>query len=255
MGGQGDKPMTTFTHVDQVLVAMLKAWPTLRGSRLDCLHVLATGSEYDAKWNEDGSLWVSDEKTTDTSFPDKTEDEDDEVVRGRAKIAAGGKGAKWETERLADRLLTLRARALRESFTRDNAEEIILAGNSYDPEFKDYPNARGWENTLPGKSFTLLDNVPENADPLWIEAFIEMLEEVLRFKYPAYKFDGMAADYSKRYLDDLENAKVAARETLIRLKGTDVEKVQLARDTVQRQIDALMKQAAEMGVKVSAKID
>ena len=248
-------------HVDTVLVAMLKAWPTLRGSRLDCLHDLATGSEYDARWNEDGSLWVSPEKTTGSDVGRWDEATDAEVLRYRDEAGEPDNGVSTTSVRktvarqaLASRLLHMRSEAVKEAFNRDNAEEIIAAGNSYDNDFKDYPNSHGFDNTIPSQRYSLLENVPENADPLWVQAFIELMEEILRFKWPEHKFNGIAPDYAQRYRDDLERAKINAREVLIRLKGTDVEKIELARTKVQARIDALLKEAAQLGVEVEATI-
>jgi hypothetical protein len=240
--------MSDLNHVDTVLAAMIKAWPSLRGSRLDCLHDLATASpEFDVRWNEDGSLWVSDEKTT-NNYPRKPEDEDADLIRYRS---SGGKTAR---QQIADRLLTLRSNEVKENFNRDNAEEIILAGNRYDPDFKDYPNSYGWENTMPSGGYRLLANVPENADPLWVAAFVELMEELQYFKYPEHKFKSMAESYAKRYQDDLERAKAEAKEVLIRLKGSDKEKIALTQANVQKQIDALIAQAAIQGVKIEASI-
>lgn len=246
--------MTHLNHVDAVLVEMIKAWPTLRGSRLDCLHAIATKStKYgEARWNEDGSLGI-DNSGENVRFPEKTEDEDEEVIRCRAAIAEG-EAPQWKEQQLSSKLLFLRAQAVKENFNRANAEHIILAGNSYDPDFKDYPNAPGWENTLPSGGYDLLENVPENADKAWVQAFIELMEEVLRFKYPEHKWDGMAKDYAQRYRDNLVRAQDEARAILVRLKGTDQEKVKLARTTVQKQIDALIECAAGLGVAVEATI-
>jgi hypothetical protein len=235
---------TELNHVDQVLVSMLKAWPTANASRLDCLHDIATSHEYNAKWNEDGTLWVSPDKMTPNDWLKKTEDQDDDVVRYRAKSDEEGTTGVVARQMLADRLLTLRSRGLIEAFTRDNAELVIAAGNSYDPEFKAYPSPYGWANTLPRGSYQLLDSIPENADPLWIKAFIELMEEVLRF----------AADYAKRYQDDLDHAKTKAREVLIRLKGSDTEKVALKQAEFQKRLDALMAEAAQQGVEIKASI-
>lgn len=237
--------MTKLNHVDSVLANMIKAWPTLRGSRLDCLHHIATLSPgWDARWNEDGTLSIDEGKTT-NNYPVKTEDEDADVIRYRAE---------GDDEQLASRLLWLRSEAVKEAFNRDNAENIIAAGDRYDPAFKDYPNAYGWENTIPSGGYRLLENIPENADRLWVKAFVGMLEEILHFKYPEHKFTRVSTDAAARYISDLDNAKTEARAALVRLKGTDLEKIELARRTVQAKIDALLKEAGQLGVAVEATI-
>jgi hypothetical protein len=250
--------MTDLNHVDAVLVAMIKAYPTLRGSRLDCLENLASGStEYDVRWNEDGSLWVNEEKTARSGRPDKSEDQDEQVIAGLEDIANEKVGSifhRGAVSRHANHLLFLRSQAVKEKFNVDNAEEIILAGTSYDPDFKDYPNAYGWENSLPSGGYRLLDTIPENADPLWIAAFTELMDAILWFEYPEHKWKGMSADYAKSRLDGLERAKSEARDILVRIKGTDKEKTALVQANVQKQIDALIAQAAKQGVKIEATI-
>jgi hypothetical protein len=239
----------TAPHVEATLVQMLKAWPTLRGTRLDCLEDLATASEYDAKWLPDGSLWVNSDKITAGSYPDKPEEEDEDVVRYRDR-----KATRYNAEALASRLLQIRRDRITEAFNRDNAEEIIAAGNRYSNPFRDYDNAPGWDNTLPRGGYSLLANVPQNADQEWVKAFIELMEETLAFEYPLGKFASMSPAYKQQYLDDLARAKKEAREVLVRLKGTDEEKVQQTRDRVQAQIDALVKSASALGVKVEATV-
>jgi hypothetical protein len=250
--------MTDLNHVDTVLVAMIKAYPTLRGSRLDCLENLASSNtEYDVHWNEDGSLWVSPEKTTSSNWGEKSEDEDDQVIAGLKDIANEKVGSifhRGAVSRHANHLLFLRSQAVKKNFNIDNAEEIILAGTSYDPDFKDYPNAYGWENSLPDGGYRLLDTIPENADPLWIAAFTELMDAILWFEYPTHKWEGKSKDYAEGQLAGLERAKSEARDILIRLKGSDKEKTALVQANVQKQIDALIAQAAKQGVKIEATI-
>lgn len=232
----------TTADIDAILVQMLKAWPSLRQTRLSALYEIARNSE--SRWTEDGDVFVpAGALTRSDTFRD---DEETKFAGKRLEIMSMDDNsirAKAAKQMLAQDIVRFRKDRADEEFIRENAELLIEAR---DHSFGEVIFRAG--------ALRLLDNIPANANPLWVAVFVEMCEDIGYAKYPIERFHNHAEDYKKLYADDLEAAKAEAKEILIRLKGTDAEKQNQNRGAVQKKLQALLDEAARLGVKINAEV-
>lgn len=187
--------------VDQVLAKMIYNWPTLYVNRLAALkEVFADG----AQWNKDGSVWLmaldgASEKTVEdeeaavaeeTKFYDKLAD-NEENRRGRATAVATAR-------------LRVRERNARYAFIRENADVLAVAAGKFD--------------YVPRFSLHALNAIPlDRLSPAWKAALGEFAHAILCFSDRDMERCKLAHGPNVDYVSRLEEAKVTARECLLRL--------------------------------------
>lgn len=228
--------------IDAILSAMIVAYPRLRSSRMDALYEIAV--HHDAEWNEVGDVVVSRHSTLRDS-PELSEDEDSTVIGYRETLATARQDSfdyRFAQEQLANRLLYMREDKMQMDFIRDNVDLILQDGS------------RCFQSQVPGMRLRLLETVPANANPLWIEAFIQLCNEIMVYQFPPSKFEGMTQSYADEYANRLEVAKQSAREARVRLKGSDADKKALAVTKFEERLAILKAEAAQQGVSIEATI-
>jgi hypothetical protein len=235
--------------VDTLLVGMIERWPTLRQTRNDALYDLAEKTaEYgdEIEWDADGNIAFSKNNRGEFGYSLRedlqTKEDELRAKRNLEDKTPGTVAYRVAEQMLASDILFARREHAKEEFTRSNADLIV---QSHDHAFG---------NTLPGSNaFRFFETViPENANPLWIEAFVGLANDILHFNYKASKFEGMALDYAARYQSDLETAKQKAKAFLIRIKGSDTEKRDLAKAAIEAEITKLRQRAEAAGITLEA---
>jgi hypothetical protein len=235
--------------VDELLVGMIQRWPTLRNTRNDALYDLAEKtSEYgdEIEWDADGNIVFSLKSGEFHSGIGQTLEEKEAEIRAKRASSAYSPGSIQHTvagQMMASEILFQRREAAKKAFIRDNADLIVASRD------------HNWGTTIPGSNaFRFLQTIPEHANPEWIEAFVGLAQDIMLFKYPASKFEGMADSYAARYQSDLEVAKENARAFLTRAKGTDKEKRDLAKSKLEEEIAKLRDRAAKEGLTLEASV-
>ncbi len=226
--------------IDQVLVELIKSFPTLRASRLDALYAIASSS--DCKWSPEGDV-VIDPSMNYRDKPVCAPEDDHDLVRYRAKMETGDKFA---TEQYADRLMWLREYQNKSDFIRENAEVIVAAGNSY---------KHGFVEAAPSGPLSFLEkDVPENANPEWVKALTELAEEIGYYREPEGKYQNMTVEARNAALKRIEECKLRAKTFLIRVKGSDTEKMTLLRQQFEARLASLAKEAERAGVVITSTV-
>ncbi len=195
---------------DQAVTMMISAYPSLYQSYTDVIYKVMT--KYDASWDSDGNI-TFDESEYPAYVPDKIPEDYDQLF--------------WIMEQAQHQALV------------DNVH-LVIQKNSI--RFSNF------SQQVPSDKLRLFDQeIPENVNQEWVDAFLFVIANITHYRFPAGKFDSTTDDFKNGYYNRLTECQVSAQKAKIKLDGTDAEKQQLKRDAHIKAIDALLKSAAADG--------
>ncbi len=111
-----------------------------------------------------------------------------------------------------------------------------------------------FSNQVPGDSLKFLEKpIPENANQEWIDAFLELIDNIIWYQFPKGKFEGMAESYETSYRSRLQEAISSAKKCKINLIGTDTEKTEQMKQTYMKAINDIIINASNYGIILEVK--
>jgi hypothetical protein len=212
----------TADEINATLAAVIRAYPSLRHTRMDAVAAILEDSH--SHWDQHGNLLPAKHAITPSDR--------DYINRDDVKPA--------------DKLWYSSCEAV-EQYFRDNADMIARTPDFRDPFPDEWCDGFGFGTTLLNqhKSFDMLDSLPENVNPLWMDIFIQFFKQVLDFRFnSAY----IARYPNSTHYAGLEKAKEKARNWLIKLSGSEKEKSDLTKKIINDGFKKLKDQAARTGV-------
>jgi hypothetical protein len=234
---------TGMNKVDTLVAQMIRAYPSLRSTRWDAL--LEISGNYEATWDADGnisigydSVQMSEYAVDETGIINAQERLDAALAAGNASPEA----IEQHKANVADEFIHQHGDRDRYLWIREHADVLAQC------------RRRKIRNGGSSSHFKNLQMVPDNIDPEWKRAFIEMAQEVVYTPFNEAKYSHYTADYRDRARNEWATTVGKAKDFLIRMKGTDTEKKALMLKTYQDKLAALMIEAERAGVVITATV-